>query len=274
MAATRRSHRTRQNDECYGSSTGKMSTVLPTILGLVAIVLWGTTIPMSRHAAEQLGAFSSAAAVYLTSGAIGCLYLLASGRTRVLRSQMPRKYLFGCGGLMVAYSVLLYSAIGFAKDGPELITITVANYLWPGLTLVLSVPILGNKARGDVLCGAVLLSTAGQWLTVSGMQAAWRWGYLCRSSRRWRRPSPGHSIQTSAGAGPPAPRALPCHYLFWPLGFACCCFASWSPNGMCGRRPRFSRSPIWPFSRRCRPTRVGTLPCAEAIWYWWQRPVI
>ncbi len=58
-----------------------MSTVRPTILGLVAIILWGTTIPLSRHAAEQLGTFSSAAAVYLTSGAIGCLYLLASGRT-------------------------------------------------------------------------------------------------------------------------------------------------------------------------------------------------
>ncbi len=102
---------------------------------------------------------------------------------------------------MVTYSILLYSAIGFAEDRPELITVTVANYLWPGLTLVLSIPILGNKARGGVLLGAVLLSTAGQCLAVSrgtgglalglsapvvaALAAAVAWGLYSNLSRRW-----------------------------------------------------------------------------------------
>jgi drug/metabolite transporter (DMT)-like permease len=178
-----------------------MSKVLPTILGFVAIVLWGTTIPLSRHAAEQLGAFSSATAVYLVSGAIGCLYLLITGRLRTRRLEMPRKYLWGCGGLMVAYSVLLYAAIGFARDGSELIMVTVANYLWPALTLILSIPILGHRARGGILAAAVLLCTAGQWLAfssgvsgslrglsapvIAALAAAIAWGLYSNLSRRW-----------------------------------------------------------------------------------------
>lgn len=178
-----------------------MSKVLPTALGFVAILLWGTTIPLSRHAAEQLGAFSAAAAVYLTSGIIGCLCLLVTGRIRTLRLEMSRKYLWGCGGLMVVYSVLLYTAIGFARDGSELIMVTVANYLWPALTLLLSVPILRHRARGSILVAAVLLSVAGQWLAISpsdggvarglsapvvaALAAAVVWGLYSNLSRRW-----------------------------------------------------------------------------------------
>ena len=40
--------------------------------GLLAIVLWSTTIACSRSMAEQLGAFTSAATVYLAAGLIGC----------------------------------------------------------------------------------------------------------------------------------------------------------------------------------------------------------
>jgi len=174
---------------------------LPTISGLIAIVLWGTTIPLSRHAAEQLGPVSSAAAVHVIAGTVGCVYLISRGSLSATRSRMPGKYLYGCGGLMVAYSVLLYLAIGFARDRSELITVTVANYLWPGLTLVLSIPILGYRARGNLLGGAVLLSVAGQWLAVSSgsgnlaatlslpvvaaLTAAVAWGLYSNLSRRW-----------------------------------------------------------------------------------------
>jgi drug/metabolite transporter (DMT)-like permease len=177
------------------------NTLLPTLLGAVAIVLWGTTIPLSRHAAEQLGVFSSAATVYLASGGIGCLLLLVTARSRGSRPPLPRKYLFGCGGLMIAYTILLYTAIGFARDRQELITVTVANYLWPGLTLVLSIPLLGNKARRGLFVVAVLVSTAGVWLAMSrgseggasglslpvlaALAAAVAWGLYSNLSRRW-----------------------------------------------------------------------------------------
>lgn len=175
--------------------------MLPTLLGLVAVVLWGTVIPVSRHATEQLGTFTSAAVIYLASGIVGCLSLLATGRLGSILSEMSRKYLLVCGGLMVAYTVLLYVAIGFASDRQAIVAVTVANYLWPGLTLVLSVPLLGYKARAWMLAAGIAASTAGVWLAVGGGgggslcgpsapvaaagAAAIAWALYSNLSRRW-----------------------------------------------------------------------------------------
>lgn len=174
---------------------------LPTLLGLVAIVLWGTTIPVTRHAAEQLGPFTSAATVYLASGVMGCSYLLATGRLGAFLHQSSRKYLLVCGGLMVAYTILLYLAVGYASDRQEIIAVTVANYLWPGLTLVFSVPLLGNKAHLGLLAVGVGLCTVGVWLALGGngseptswshasmapaLAAAVAWGLYSNLGRRW-----------------------------------------------------------------------------------------
>ena len=115
--------------------------------GLLAIVLWSTTIACSRSMAEQLGAFTSAATVYLSAGLIGCAGLALRGKlVPALRHTSPR-YLYGCGGLMVAYTVLLYAAVGLAQTRIQVITVTVCNYLWPSLTLLFAVPILGWRTR-------------------------------------------------------------------------------------------------------------------------------
>ena len=43
-----------------------------TMGGVLAIVLWSTTIAFSRSIAEQLGTFTGAAVVYLAAGLLGC----------------------------------------------------------------------------------------------------------------------------------------------------------------------------------------------------------
>jgi len=174
--------------------------------GLLAIVLWSTTIACSRSMAEQLGAFTSAATVYLAAGLIGCAGLALRGRlVPTLRHTSPR-YLYGCGGLMVAYTVLLYAAVGLAQTRVQVITVTVCNYLWPSLTLLLAVPILGWRTRPLILLTGTLIGIAGVALAVgaggvdAGPSASWSghavstlpallaavaWGLYSNLSRRW-----------------------------------------------------------------------------------------
>jgi drug/metabolite transporter (DMT)-like permease len=185
-----------------------------TALGLVAIILWGTTIAVSRRATEQLGTFTSAAALCLLAGAIGCGHLLATRRLgRVLR-QFPRKYLFGCGSLVMAYTVLLYTAIGWSTSPRDIVAVTVANYLWPGLTLVFSVPLLGQRTRAWLLVIGMTVSTIGVACAVgaydgdgngglriecrgpamAAVLAAVAWGLYSNLSRRWARDIDGGAM--------------------------------------------------------------------------------
>jgi len=140
---------------------------MPTLLGIVAILLWSTTIAVSRSLVEEAGTLTAASATYLLSGAIGCAWLAARGRLRRAGS-LPRLYLFGCGGLFVLYMVSLYAAIGLAADRSQVIGVGIVNYLWPGLTLVLSVPLLGKRA-GPLLVPGAVIAFAGAAL--AGAQA-------------------------------------------------------------------------------------------------------
>jgi drug/metabolite transporter (DMT)-like permease len=174
--------------------------------GLLAIVLWSTTIACSRSLAEQLGAFTSAATVYLAAGLAGCAALTLRGTLIPSLRHTSPWYLYGCGGLMVAYTVLLYAAVGLAQTRLQVITVTVCNYLWPSLTLLFAVPILGWRARPLVLLTGTLVAVVGvalavgaggvdvrQGMTWSGhavstlpaILAAVAWGLYSNFSRRW-----------------------------------------------------------------------------------------
>jgi len=138
-----------------------------TAFGLLAIVLWGTTIPLARHLTEQLGTFTTAATVYLIAGLLGCLPLLAASRRRALR-HLPSNYMLVCGSLVVLYTLLLYVALGYAPSHPIVLMVIIVNYFWPGLTLLFSLPLLGQRAHPFVLAAGLLVATSGVVLIVTG----------------------------------------------------------------------------------------------------------
>jgi drug/metabolite transporter (DMT)-like permease len=178
-----------------------------TALGIIAIVFWSSTMAVSRSLTEQLGAVTAATCIYLISGTLGTAYLLARGKLAAVR-RMPRLYLFGCGALVVVYLVLIYMAIGLASTRRQVIGVGIINYLWPGLTLIFSVPVLKKRA-GPLLvpgalvafAGAVLAASAGtQQFSAAGflqdlrsaeapyvfaLAAAVLWGLYSNLSRRW-----------------------------------------------------------------------------------------
>jgi len=194
----------------------RASTTASTALGFVAIACWSTTLAVTRTSAEQLGPVTAGASVFLLAGTLGCgcLALRRGGLGRALR--LPRAYLWGCGALFVLYEVCLYLAIGLAGTRRQVLEVGVINYLWPGLTLVFSIPILKRQARlwlvpGIVIAftGVLLAMSQGRSLSWSalaeGLRAAWApyllaltaaiaWGLYSNLTRKWAGSAKGTGV--------------------------------------------------------------------------------
>ena len=146
---------------------------LSTILGILAIVLWSSTIAFSRSLTEQLGPLTAASLIYLLSGAWGCIFLMSkSGRFKKI-FQLPILYVTGCGALFVFYTVCLYLAVGLALNREQVIEVSIINYLWPGLTLVFSLPILQKKWRITLIPGVVIAFSGFYLVTVQSGMFSW-----------------------------------------------------------------------------------------------------
>lgn len=137
-----------------------LSASAATLQGFAAILLWSTTVALTRSISEQLGPLIAAAAVYFTSGSLGFFVLLRRGQWRPFFEQKARLYLFGCGSLFVTYMLFFFLAIGGAASREQVLEVGLLNYLWPVLTLLGTVAFLGAKARW-FLIPATLFALAG-----------------------------------------------------------------------------------------------------------------
>ncbi|MFH0849161.1 MAG: aromatic amino acid DMT transporter YddG [archaeon] len=197
-----------QSDRARGRST---------IAGILALIFWGSTIAFQRSLAEKLGTLAASSCILLLSGSLGCIYLISKPHRfrRVIR--LPAPYLVGCGALFVIYMASLYTAVGIAPNRNVVLEVGLINYLWPSLTLIFAIPILGKKARSSlgigILCGmaGICLATAnpddlflGMFLDdkiqnlpsyILALSAAVSWGLYSNLARRW-------SGQSKEGAVP------------------------------------------------------------------------
>lgn len=192
------------------------TTAPATLLGALAILFWGSNMAFTRSLTEDLGQWTAAAALYLTSGTLGTLFMgVRPGGLRRLAG-LPRLYLIGCGALFVAYAILLYVMVGSARDRAQMIEAGIVHYLWPCLTLVLSVPVLNKRATWGLLPG-MLLGFAGMFLAMTettgfdrdvfmrnlrenplpyatAILAAFVWSLYSNLSRRWAAHCEGDAI--------------------------------------------------------------------------------
>lgn len=128
---------------------------------------------VARSLTEALGPLMAGAAVFSVSGllAIGLGGRRQAAWRAILRQ--PRPYLVGCGMLFVAYMVLLFLAVGGARTRQQTLEIGLLNYLWPVMTIVLSVPLLGRK-WGWLLPPGVIVALGGMVLVVTqGGPVSW-----------------------------------------------------------------------------------------------------
>ena len=138
-----------------------------TLLGLLAILLWSASVALVRSTGERLGPVTAGAVTYLLAG--GGLLLVRAARgeaTPALR--LPPRYLYGCGALFVGYTIAFFLALGLSASRVQTLEVGLLNYLWPVLTLVLSVPLLGFHARPTVWPGATLALGGVALVTLQG----------------------------------------------------------------------------------------------------------
>lgn len=183
-----------------------------TMLGLTAIVLWSATVALARSMAEAIGPLAAGAAVYCLAGLLLAGAFLAKRHSFAAVRQLPARYVFGCGALFVLYTLTLFEALGLAVNRTQSIEIALLNYLWPALTLLFSVPILGNRASWWLLPGTALAFSgvvvgvtqgAISWNAFAsnlvgnpvayglGALAGVTWGLYSNLTRRWGTPGGG-----------------------------------------------------------------------------------
>jgi len=146
-----------------------------TLLGVLAILFWSSTIGLSRGLTEQLGALTAGCIIHTAAGLLGLAVIAVRGRSTQVLSlwHLPRRYLLGCGSLMVTYIILLYLSLGWAQNHAQVIIVGLINYLWPALTLLFSLPILGHKANAWLPIGSLLALSGIGMALFSGQEMAW-----------------------------------------------------------------------------------------------------
>jgi drug/metabolite transporter (DMT)-like permease len=187
-----------------------------TLLGLLAILLWSSTVALARSMSEQVGPLTAGASVFMTGGLVLAVSLsFEKGSFGRLRS-LPRAYLLGCGSLFLAYTAALFLALGLATGRRQAIEVGLVNYLWPTLTILFSLVILSKRAHFGLipgtllaLLGVVLVLTQDgsvSWQSLStniagnpiayvlGLAAAISWALYSNLTRRWTTPDSGGGV--------------------------------------------------------------------------------
>jgi len=131
-----------------------------TMGGLLALLLWSSTIAVARSLSESIGAISTGALTCLVSGILALIFSLRTSQQRQDVWVLPRRYLLICGALFMAYTLLLYLAVGWSHSRGQALIVGLLNYLWPVLTLLLSIPLLKRRARWT-LWPATLMALLG-----------------------------------------------------------------------------------------------------------------
>jgi len=133
------------------------------VLGFVAILLWSTSIAFLRSVQEKNGALDTAFFnLLLGSVFLFILLLLIYGRELFSKIKaIPFAYFYKVGFFMVTYMAFFYSAVGDASSREAVIVVGIINYLWPGLTFLFSVPILGNRTRYGLLASGIIVAFIG-----------------------------------------------------------------------------------------------------------------
>ncbi len=133
-----------------------------TLFGMVAILLWSTSVGLLRSISEHFGPTGGAALIYSVSALCLCL---SQGLPRP--RQLPRGYLLVGGLLFVGYEIALALAIGLANSRSQSLELGMINYLWPSLTIVLALFI--NQQRSTLwLWPGLLLALAGVFTVLKG----------------------------------------------------------------------------------------------------------
>ncbi|KAB7790149.1 drug/metabolite transporter permease [Bifidobacterium leontopitheci] len=119
-------------------------SVRATMVGLMAILLWSLMTGLVRVVADSFGATLGSALIYTCGAAL----LLTFRRPAPLRT-CPRIYLIVGGLLFVFYESSISLSIGLASSASSSVEVSLVNYLWPTMMVLLAAAFVPDGGRHD-----------------------------------------------------------------------------------------------------------------------------
>lgn len=141
-----------------------MSQKKATLTGLIAILLWSAIVGLIKSVSEGFGPVGGAALIY-TCSAILLLFTVGFPKLQ----QFPLSYLIIGSMLFVCYELCLSLSLGFTHTGRQAIEVGMVNYLWPSMTILLTV-IVNRQKTSLLIIPGVILAVAGICRVLSGDQ--------------------------------------------------------------------------------------------------------
>lgn len=139
-----------------------MTKNLATLIGFSAILLWSTIIGLLKKFSANIGADLAVLCMYSLSAVL----LFALFRIPNLK-QIPRNYLYGATALFVIYEICFSYAIALAQTAQQAIEISLVNYLWPSMTILMLIIFKELKFNILVILG-LSISLAGVFYIQTG----------------------------------------------------------------------------------------------------------
>lgn len=122
-----------------------------TMIGLIAIMLWSAIVGLIKSVSEGFGPIGGAAMIY-TSSAVLLLFTVGFPKIK----KFPRNYLIIGSILFVCYELCLSLSLGFSDSGRQAIEVGMVNYLWPSMTILLSVIVNKQKTSLWIVPGIII----------------------------------------------------------------------------------------------------------------------
>lgn len=122
-----------------------------TLIGLIAILLWSAIVGLIKSVSEGFGPVGGAALIYTCSA----ILLIFTVRLPKIR-QFPPSYLILGSILFVCYELCLSLSLGFTHNGRQAIEVGMVNYLWPSLTILLTVIVTRQKTSPLIIPGVII----------------------------------------------------------------------------------------------------------------------
>ncbi|HJV84062.1 MAG TPA: aromatic amino acid DMT transporter YddG [Noviherbaspirillum sp.] len=134
--------------------------------GMLAILLWSSTVGLIRSISEALGPVGGSAMIFTVSGLLAVLF---TGIPAI--RGMDRKYLLLSGLIFVGYEISLALCLGYAHGRGQAMELGMINYLWPSLTMLFAVLLRQQSASIMVLAPGITLAFLGIVWVMKGNDA-------------------------------------------------------------------------------------------------------
>ncbi|WOE32807.1 MULTISPECIES: aromatic amino acid DMT transporter YddG [unclassified Acinetobacter] len=139
-----------------------MTKNIATLIGFSAILQWSSIVGLLKKVSFSIGADLAVLFMY----SLSTILLLLLFRIPHLK-QMPRHYLYGATLIFLVYEICFSYAIALAQTAQQAIEISLVNYLWPSMTIVLLIVFKELKFNFLVIIG-LLISLSGVFYIQTG----------------------------------------------------------------------------------------------------------